>query len=46
MSHEDRKELLKNKQNYIGKTAEVRFFEWTDEGNPRFPIMVGIRLDC
>lgn len=46
LSHEERKELLTNKANYIGKMAEIRFFEWTDEGNPRFPIMVGIRLDC
>jgi len=45
MSHEDREDLLANKHNYIGKTAEIRFFEWTDEDNPRFPIMVGIRLD-
>lgn len=45
MSHEDRQDLLKNKHKYIGKTAEIRFFEWTDEGKPRFPIMHGIRLD-
>lgn len=45
MSHADREDLLKNKKDYIGKTAEVRFFEWTDDGNPRFPVMVGIRLD-
>lgn len=45
MSHEDRKDLLANKSNYIGKTAELRFFEYSDEGVPRFPVMVGIRLD-
>lgn len=44
-SHDARKEFLINKVNYIGKTAEIRFFEWTDEGIPRFPVMVGIRLD-
>ena len=45
-SHEERKEWLTNKKDYIGKTAEIRFFEWTDDGLPRFPICVGIRLDC
>lgn len=44
-SHEERKEFLQNKENYIGKTAEVRFFEYSDEGVPRFPVMIGIRLD-
>jgi DNA ligase-1 len=43
--HEDRKEFLTNKHKYIGQTAVIRFFEWTDDGVPRFPIMVGIRLD-
>jgi DNA ligase-1 len=45
MSHEDKRDLLTNKDKYIGKTAEVRFFEYTDTGIPRFPVMVGIRLD-
>lgn len=45
-SHEDRIDFLKNKKDYIGKTAEVRFFEYTDDGIPRFPVMYGIRLDC
>ena len=45
MSHDERKDLLQNKGNFIGKTAEIRFFEWTDEGVPRFPVMYGIRLD-
>jgi DNA ligase-1 len=44
-SHEERKEWLLNKNDYIGKTAEVRFFEYSDEGVPRFPVCVGIRLD-
>lgn len=44
-SHEERKEILKNKHNYIGKTAEIRFFEYTDDGLPRFPVCVGFRLD-
>ena len=45
MSHEDREDLLVNKKDYIGKTAEIRFFEYSDEGIPRFPVMVGIRED-
>lgn len=44
-SHAERKDFLTNKDQYIGKTAEIRFFEWTDGGVPRFPVMVGIRLD-
>lgn len=44
-SHEERKEMLTNKQDYIGLTAEVRFFEYSDTGVPRFPVSVGLRLD-
>lgn len=44
-SHEERKEMLTNKEDYIGKTAEVRFFEYSDTGVPRFPVSVGLRLD-
>lgn len=44
-SHAEREEFLKNKKDYIGKTAEIRFFEYSEEGIPRFPVMVGIRLD-
>ena len=44
-SHAEREEILKNKQNYIGQTAEVRFFEYSEDGIPRFPVCVGFRLD-
>ncbi len=44
-SHKEREEILLNKSNYIGKMAEVRFFEYTDSGIPRFPVCVGIRID-
>ena len=44
-SHKDREIVLKEKSKYIGKTAEIRFFEYTDEGLPRFPVCVGFRLD-
>lgn len=45
MTHEQRKDLLENKQEYIGKYAEIRFFEYSDKGVPRFPVVVGIRND-
>lgn len=45
-SKEVRREWLKNKDKYIGKPAELRFFEFSDNGVPRFPVVVGIRLDC
>ena len=44
-SHAEREEILINKDYYIGKTAEIRFFEYTEDGIPRFPVAVGIRLD-
>jgi len=44
-NHTERREMLKNKQNYIGKIYEVRFFEYSDKGVPRFPITIGERLD-
>lgn len=44
-SHAEREEILQNKDNYIGQTAEIRFFEFTDDGIPRFPVCVGFRLD-
>ena len=45
LSHSDREELLTNRDYYIGKTAEIRFFEYTDEGSLRFPVYHGIRID-
>lgn len=44
-SHAEREEILRNKEEYIGKTAEIRFFEFTDDGIPRFPVCYGFRLD-
>lgn len=44
-SHAEREEILANKEEYIGQTAEIRFFEYTDDGLPRFPVCVGFRLD-
>jgi DNA ligase 1 len=36
------KELLANKNKYIGKKATVRFQEYTQDGMPRFPVTVTI----
>ena len=44
-SHKEREEILTNATDYIGKTAEIRFFEYSEDGIPRFPVCVGIRLD-
>lgn len=44
-SHAIREEMLRNKESYIGQMAEIRFFEFTDDGIPRFPVCHGFRLD-
>ena len=44
-SHTERENILINKENYIGQMAEIRFFEYTDDGKPRFPVCVGFRND-
>lgn len=42
---EARKAFLNERSEHIGKMAEVRFFEFTDDGVPRFPVFHGVRLD-
>jgi len=44
-SHFERKVILEMKHEFIGQMAEVRFFEYTDGGLPRFPVCVGFRED-
>jgi len=44
-SFEERESILANKEKYIGEFAEIRYFELTDGGVPRFPVCVGFRLD-
>lgn len=44
-SHAEREEILKNKNNYIGKTGELRYFELSEDGIPRFPVCIGFRED-
>ena len=38
-----RAEYMANADSYIGLRATVRFFEYTADGIPRFPVMVAIR---
>lgn len=45
LSHEDREDLLTNKNTYIGRMGEFRYFEETDIGKMRFPVFLGIRED-
>jgi DNA ligase-1 len=45
MSHDKKKEILLNKEEYIGQTAVIKHFSYTESGLPRFPIFLGIRND-
>lgn len=42
-THEERKELFNNYKDHTGKNLTVKFFEFTDDGIPRFPVGVCIR---
>lgn len=44
-SHSERIDMLNNKRNYIGQIAEIRFFEYSDDKIPRFPVCYGFRSD-
>lgn len=44
-SHKEREEMLFMKDSLIGKIAEIRFFEFSEDGIPRFPVCHGFRLD-
>ena len=44
-SHEEREQILKDREKIIWQTAEIRFFEYTDDWLPRFPVAVGFRID-
>ena len=45
VSFSEREQMLTDRETWIGKTVEIRYFEETESGLPRFPIMVGERLD-
>jgi hypothetical protein len=42
-THEERRELLKAGDSYVGKKLTVRYQELTDEGLPRFPVGLAFR---
>lgn len=44
-SHSQREEILRNKEEYIWKVVELRYFEYTQIWKPRFPVCVWFRLD-
>lgn len=37
-SQEEKREILNNPNNWVGKTIEIRYFELTDGDIPRFPV--------
>ena len=41
---EERQETYQNADKHIGDMLKVKFFELTDDGIPRFPVGLGIRL--
>ena len=41
---EERQEAYETASNHIGEMLKVKFFELTDDGIPRFPVGLGIRL--
>lgn len=42
-THEERAEIYKNINNYIGRYLTVRYQELTDDGIPRFPVGIAVR---
>lgn len=42
---ENKRQILHNKQDYIGRYINVEFFEWTDEGKPFHPVAIYWRDD-
>lgn len=42
-THEERKEIFKNKDEYIGKMLTVRYQELSEYNVPRFPVGIAIR---
>jgi DNA ligase-1 len=42
-SHEERAQMFKNLDDFIGKELTVRFFEYSEDGVPRFPVGIVVR---
>jgi len=43
-TEEQRAELLQNADSYIGKMFKVKFFEYSPDGRPLYPVGIAIRL--
>jgi DNA ligase-1 len=39
----ERLEALQQADSWVGKQMTVRFFDWTDDGIPHFPLAIGLR---
>jgi DNA ligase-1 len=44
-SFEDRKQWLSEGKSHIGKMLTVKFFDWTEDFIPQFPVGIAIRLE-
>lgn len=42
-SEDSKREILKNRDKYIGQMLTVKFFEWTKDKIPRFPVGISVR---
>ncbi len=42
-SNAEKAELWEHREEYVGATATVKFFCYTDKGIPRFPVLLGFR---
>ena len=42
---EERQEAYETASTHVGEMLKVKFFELTDDGIPRFPVGLGIRLE-
>jgi DNA ligase 1 len=42
---EERQETYDNAKRHIGRLLKVKYFELTDDGIPRFPVGLGVRLE-
>ena len=42
---EERQKTYQEADEHVGKMLKVKFFELTDDGIPRFPVGLGVRLE-
>ncbi len=43
-SMEERRQMLKEADSYVGQMLKVKYFKLTDEGKPQFPVGIAFRL--